>query len=72
MLKFVDYYRAKKSLITPIGIIPEGAIGNRSQYGDVIRFEGISNDGDPMIITAFTDKVVENEELFEIVEGWNE
>jgi len=68
MLKFTDYYRAKTSLKTTMGIIPQGSIGHMSQYQDVIRFEGISNNGEPNVITAIANKVRESENLFEAID----
>ena len=67
MLKFTDYYRAKTSLKTPTGIIPEGSIGHMSQYQDVIRFEAFHENGDECVVTAISEKVREREDLFEAI-----
>ena len=68
MLKFTDYYRAKTNLKTPLGIIPQGALGNMSQYGDIIRFEAVRLDGTQTIIVCKQEDVRNEESLFEALD----
>lgn len=69
MLPFADYYKAKQNICTPIGIIPAGSLGNMSQYGDVIRFEGVdSKTAESIIITAIANEVRKRPDAFEAIE----